>query len=153
VQDPPSARSDASRALRLGRAATTDLGRALVLTVCGDTLLDLGDATGTGLLAEARLAVDRCTDPGIAGRHLARVESRQRVTAIARPTAPLVEQLTDRELAVLRYLPTQLSQRDIASELFVSLNTVKTHCSAIFRKLQVSDRKSAVQAARDIHLL
>ena len=35
----------------------------------------------------------------------------------------------------------------------VSLNTVKTHCAAIFRKLEVSDRKSAVQAARDRRLL
>ena len=61
--------------------------------------------------------------------------------------------MTERELAVLHYLPTQLSQRDIAAELYVSLNTVKTHCSAIYRKLGVSDRKSAVQAARDLRLL
>lgn len=39
----------------------------------------------------------------------------------------------DREMAVLRYLPSTMSQRDIASELFVSLNTVKTHCRAIQR--------------------
>ena len=65
----------------------------------------------------------------------------------------LIEQLTDRELAVLRYLPTKLTQRDISIELYVSLNTVKTHCSAIFRKLGVGDRKSAVQTARDLHLL
>ncbi len=64
-----------------------------------------------------------------------------------------MEQLTDRELAVLRYLPTQLSQREIAAELYVSLNTVKTHCSAIFRKLGVTDRASAVQAARDLGVL
>ena len=68
-------------------------------------------------------------------------------------TVPLAERLTERELAVLRYLPSRLSQRDISAELYVSLNTVKTHCSAIFRKLGVSDRKSAVQAARDRHLL
>ena len=65
----------------------------------------------------------------------------------------LVDDLTDREIAVLRYLPSQLSQRDIASELYVSLNTVKTHCKAIYRKLGVGDRKAAVQAARDIGLL
>jgi LuxR family maltose regulon positive regulatory protein len=65
----------------------------------------------------------------------------------------LVEQLTERELAVLRYLPTQLSQRDIAAELYVSLNTVKTHCQATYRKLGVADRKAAVQAARDLRLL
>lgn len=42
-----------------------------------------------------------------------------------------------------------MSLREIASELYVSLNTVKTHSSAIMRKLAVIDRKSAVQAARD----
>jgi LuxR family maltose regulon positive regulatory protein len=65
----------------------------------------------------------------------------------------MVEELTDRELAVLRYLPSQLSQREIASELYVSLNTVKTHCKAIYRKLGVDGRKAAVQAARDHGLL
>ena len=65
----------------------------------------------------------------------------------------LVDELTDRELAVLRYLPSQLSQREIASELYVSLNTVKTHCKAIYRKLGVDGRKAAVQAAREHNLL
>ena len=65
----------------------------------------------------------------------------------------MVEELTDRELAVLRYLPSQLSQREIATELYVSLNTVKTHCKAIYRKLAVDGRKSAVHAARQHGLL
>ncbi|WSA22485.1 LuxR C-terminal-related transcriptional regulator [Streptosporangium subroseum] len=56
-------------------------------------------------------------------------------------------------MAVLRYLPANMSQRDIAAELYVTLNTVKTHCRAIYRKLGVGDRKTAVQAARDLHLL
>jgi len=74
---------------------------------------------------------------------------------IAPPAAAtaLVEQLTDRELAVLRYLPSGLSQRDIATELYVSLNTVRTHCRAIYRKLGVGDRHAAVQAARDHRLI
>ena len=152
-----SARSDVSQALDLARRASTDLGRAYVLTTCGDTLLDLGDEDGSALLTEARRLIDRCVDPGIAGRYLTRTESRHRVGApppaseVARTSQ--VEQLTERELAVLRYLPSRLSQRDISAELYVSLNTVKSHCSAIFRKLGVSDRKSAVQAARDRHLL
>jgi len=69
------------------------------------------------------------------------------------PTPAIVEQLTERETAVLRYLPTGLSQRQIAGELFVSPNTVKTHCTAIYRKLAVDNRKAAVQAARDLGLL
>ncbi len=150
----PAALADAHHAVVLGRRATTDLGRAFVLTVCGDVLLDLDDPAGGPLLAQARASVDRCPDPGIAGRHLARVESRHGVTAAPRaPVDGLVEQLTQRELAVLRYLPTQLSQREIATEMFVSLNTVKTHCRAAYRKLGVGDRKAAVQAARDLHLL
>ena len=47
----------------------------------------------------------------------------------------MVEHLSEREREVLRYLPTRLSSREIASELFVSLNTVKTHLRAIYRKL------------------
>jgi LuxR family maltose regulon positive regulatory protein len=84
---------------------------------------------------------------------VARVASRHGLTT--RPTASVgaVDELTDRELAVLRYLPSPMSQRDIAAELFVSLNTVKTHCRAIYRKLAVTDRKAAVQAARDAGLL
>ena len=154
AQNTESARADAGHALDLARRATTDLGRAYVLTMCADSLLDIGDGAGAALISEARLSIERCVDPGIAGRYLARTESRHRLrTSPVESTMPEVQQLSDRELAVLRYLPTKLSQRDIADELFVSLNTVKTHCGAIFRKLAVGDRKSAVQAARDLHLL
>jgi LuxR family maltose regulon positive regulatory protein len=151
--DPEAARSDVHRALDIVRRAPADLGFAYVLTICGDTLLDLGEATGAALVAEARGVVDRCVDPGIVGRQLDRVESRHHLAERRRDDAALVEQLTERELAVLRFLPTQLSQRDISSELYVSLNTVKTHCGAIYRKLGVRDRKSAVQTARERLLL
>jgi len=152
--DPGSARSDVARALALARRATTDLGLVYVLTTCGDALLDLEDDAGAALVIEARGTIDRCVDPGIAGRYLARVESRHHLLSLSPNSAlPTLVRLTERELAVLRYLPTKLSQRDISAELYVSLNTVKTHCNAIFRKLGVSDRKAAVQAARDRHLL
>ena len=155
--DPVQARADVSHALDLARRAATDLGRVYVLTTCADTLLHLGDENGSSLIDEARAAIGRCIDPGIAGRYLALTESRHRRPAPATSATTEVEirsrQMTERELAVLRYLPTRLSQREIASELYVSHNTVKSHCSAIFRKLDVVDRKSAVQAARDLHLL
>lgn len=147
-------RADALHALALARRASTDLGLGYVLTTCGDTLIDLGDSVGVSLLAEARSVIARCPDPGVVGRYLARAESRHgSADSIGSSVAILIEQLTARELAVLRYLPTNRSQRDIAAELFVSLNTVKTHCRAIYRKLGVGDRKAAVQAARDVHLL
>ena len=152
--DPEIARSHALHAIELARRGTTKLGLAYVLTSCGDTLLDLGDNGGEILLAEAREVIDRCVDPGIAIRHLTRAVARHQISSEPlERTGALVEQLTERELAVLRLLPTKLSQREIAVELYVSPNTVKTHTSAIYRKLGVSDRKSAVQVARDLRLL
>ncbi len=137
----------------MGRLASTDLALGYVLAVGTDTLMGLGDAAGVPLLAEARSILGRCPDPGIAGRYLSRAASRHSVAEpTSAPIAGLVEHLTERELAVLRYLPvTQMSQRDIAAELYVS--TVKTHCRAIYHKLGVVDRKAAVQAARDVHIL
>jgi LuxR family maltose regulon positive regulatory protein len=63
------------------------------------------------------------------------------------------EELSPSELRVLRYLPTNLSRPEIASELSVSLNTVGTHLRSIYAKLQVRDRSSAVQRARELRLL
>jgi LuxR family transcriptional regulator, maltose regulon positive regulatory protein len=54
---------------------------------------------------------------------------------------------------VLRYLPTNLSRPQIASELSVSLNTVNTHIRNIDTKLQARDRAAAVQRARQPRLL
>ena len=65
----------------------------------------------------------------------------------------VMEPLSPRERAVLRYLPTMMSNQEIASELFVSVNTVKTHLKAIYRKLDVADRREAVNRARALELL
>ena len=67
--------------------------------------------------------------------------------------APQAEELSPSELRVLRYLPTNLSRPEIASELSVSVNTVNTHVRNIYAKLQARDRSSAVQRARDLRLL
>jgi LuxR family maltose regulon positive regulatory protein len=66
---------------------------------------------------------------------------------------PLLEPLSDRELAVLRFLPTMMSNSEIASEMFVSVNTVKTHLKHVYRKLDVTDRREAVRRGRELHLL
>ncbi len=63
------------------------------------------------------------------------------------------EQLSPSELRVLRYLPTNLSRPEIASELSVSVNTVNTHIRNIYAKLQAQDRSSAVRRARKMRLL
>jgi LuxR family transcriptional regulator, maltose regulon positive regulatory protein len=64
-----------------------------------------------------------------------------------------IERLSPSELRVLRYLPTNLSRPEIASELSVSVNTVNTHIRSIYAKLQAQDRSSAVQRAREMRLL
>ncbi len=69
------------------------------------------------------------------------------------PPLPDTEELSPGELRVLRYLPTNLSRPEIAGELSVSPNTVSTHIRSIYAKLQVRDRSSAVQRARELRLL
>ena len=68
-------------------------------------------------------------------------------------SSPPAEELSPSELRVLRYLPTNLSRPEIASELSVSVNTVNTHVRNIYAKLQARDRSSAVQRARELRLL
>jgi LuxR family transcriptional regulator, maltose regulon positive regulatory protein len=63
------------------------------------------------------------------------------------------EELSPSELRVLRFLPTNLTRPEIASELYVSVNTVNTHIRSIYSKLGARDRSSAVQHARDLRLL
>lgn len=85
-----------------------------------------------------------------------------RITALARqelamapaPAAvPLVEQLTTRELAVLRMLPLRMSNREMAAQMYISINTLKTHVRAIYRKLEVPDRSAAVRRAKALELV
>jgi LuxR family transcriptional regulator, maltose regulon positive regulatory protein len=73
--------------------------------------------------------------------------------ATERSSRPPAGELSPGELRVLRYLPTNLSRPEIAGELSVSLNTVSTHLRSIYAKLQVRDRSSAVQRARELRLL
>jgi LuxR family maltose regulon positive regulatory protein len=73
--------------------------------------------------------------------------------AAGQSSLPPAQELSPTELRVLRYLPTNLSRPEIASELSVSLNTVGTHLRSIYAKLQVRDRSSAVRRARELRLL
>jgi LuxR family maltose regulon positive regulatory protein len=64
-----------------------------------------------------------------------------------------VETLSQQELRVLRLLVAGLSNVDIARELVVSTNTVKTHVKSIYRKLNISSRDEAREVARELKLL
>ena len=65
----------------------------------------------------------------------------------------LAERLSSRELAVLSYLPSMLTNEEIGMALFVSVNTVKAHLKSLYRKLGVSGRRAAVRRARELDLL
>ena len=64
----------------------------------------------------------------------------------------LIEPLSERELDVLRLLGTDLDGPDIARELVVSLNTVRTHTKNIYAKLGVNNRRAAVRRAGELDL-
>ena len=65
----------------------------------------------------------------------------------------LVDPLSVREREVLRLLGTELSGPEIARELVVSLNTVRTHTKNVYMKLGVNNRRAALRRARELDLL
>ena len=135
-------------------------GRRLDLTLALISLARLkrraGDHAGARALArEARETLNACPDPGVLIELLARTE-RSLQLASAPASAPVLAadlELSERELTLLRLLASELSQREIGSELFISLNTVKGHVHSIFRKLGVNSRADAVARGRELGLL
>ncbi len=71
----------------------------------------------------------------------------------AREPEPLIDPLTSRELAILGALPTMQTNSEIAADFYVSVNTVKAHLKALYRKLGVDSRREAVRRARELGLL
>ncbi|MFN2419025.1 MAG: LuxR C-terminal-related transcriptional regulator [Candidatus Limnocylindria bacterium] len=92
---------------------------------------------------------------GVAGEHARRVLAGAAVDpgpASETPRPGLVDQLSSRELDVLRLLRSDLSGPDIARELDVSLNTVRTHTKSIYMKLGANNRRQAVRRAAEFGL-
>ncbi|WP_041231889.1 LuxR C-terminal-related transcriptional regulator [Deinococcus peraridilitoris] len=125
------------------------LGRALELAEPeGYARLFLREgARMTGLLNRAK---KRGITPSYARDLLAALDP---TTPAPRPAAFTGETLSDRELTVLRWLASDLSGPDIARELGVSLNTLRTHTKRIYDKLGVHDRRGAVRRARDLNVI
>jgi LuxR family maltose regulon positive regulatory protein len=69
------------------------------------------------------------------------------------PAGDMLDLLTERELEVLRLICEGYSNQDIASELVVTIHTVKTHASNIYGKLGVRSRTQAIAHARDLGLV
>jgi LuxR family maltose regulon positive regulatory protein len=152
--DVARAHRSATRALEVGDAFDGGAQQAWMLLVLADACVARGQlARAQRLLAEAREMLARCCDAG-------RVP--QIADAVADALAhhrrngrdtPLTESPSPAELAVLRHLPSELSTRAIAAELFVSINTVRSHLRALYRKLGVSSREDAVARAGALGLL
>ncbi len=106
------------------------------------------------LVREARTLVEGLEGRG---RITELVAAAERKLALRRPhqkTAGTmhVEPLTDRELDVLRLLRSDLSLREIANELYISHNTIKSYTQSIYRKLGVTSRSAALETASDLDL-
>ena len=119
----------------------------LICVVLGEINLEHGgldEADRWATRAEAQLRTSR--DAGMLRGRVARL--RQAVEELR-----MADPLTSAERRVLDLLPTQLSAPQIAARLFVSGNTVKTHMSHLYTKLEVTTRTGAVERARELGLL
>ena len=104
---------------------------------------DLGDpAAAVADLDHADDILDRLPDPGDLRERSERL--RELLAAPVRRASEFGEQLTDREMSVLRLAAAGLGQRQIAEQLFISYNTVKSHLKTSYRKLGVTSRDEAV---------
>jgi LuxR family maltose regulon positive regulatory protein len=106
----------------------------------------VGDVHPAALVGEARGILRHCADPG--PLVTAWLAEEQRAEAARTRREGLFEPLTDLELAILRRLPARGSLRELAADLFVTPNTLKTHLRAIYRKLGAESREEAVIRAR-----
>ena len=107
---------------------------------------------GAAALSEqARELIQQLTDPGVLPALV--TQAQQAVGTAPRRRVEAATPLTERELTVLRLLPTRLSTREIGRELSVSVTTVRSQVQAIYRKLGVSSRAEAVTQARELGLL
>lgn len=92
--------------------------------------------------------------PGLPTGFRAEVLARARERFRPAPeSVALTEPLTDREKELLSYLPTRLTNAELAGRFFVSVNTIKTHMAHIYRKLDVTGRSAAVAKATELGLL
>jgi LuxR family maltose regulon positive regulatory protein len=146
------AEAQLERALELFEIDSMSVHRAFALLLLASVRHGRGELAGARALVEqARELVERFADPGVLPALLEQTDGvlgsrpRRRVQV----DAPLSE----RELAVVRLLPTGLSTREIGRELSVSVNTVRSQVQAIYRKLEVASRAEAVAHARELGLL
>jgi LuxR family maltose regulon positive regulatory protein len=134
------------------------LARALALTKATGRVLSFLEH-GPPMVDLLREAVRRDVEAGYARQLLSAFESKGRAAKRRVPQekpsaqAALVEPLSARETEVLRLLRSSLSLPEIARELYVSANTIRSHTKHIYAKLDVHSRFEAVERAEELGLL
>jgi LuxR family maltose regulon positive regulatory protein len=154
--DLASARSSLGRAAELADAWGRPQELVMALASLASTELAAGDREA------AREAVTRARDVADTGpvraaaiQELQAVETRMGRGALraARRVGRIYEDLTDRELSVLRELSGPSTQREIGATMFLSVNTVKGYTKSLYRKLGASSREEAVERGRFLGLI
>ena len=102
-----------------------------------------------------KIMVDKDISSLYASRLLAAFPAQEPPPGHLLPPSPdqLVEPLNDREIQILRLLSARLSNREIADELYLSVNTVKWYARSIYDKLDVANRREAGTRARELGIL
>ena len=112
------------------------------------------DSVAHDEINEAAMLIRSCPNPGPRiQRLLSEARGHAYTAARGTPGSMGVEELSQGELRVLRLLASDLTQREIGAELYLSLNTIKSHTRSIFRKLGASSREQAVARARELELI
>lgn len=152
------ARALLSRAVALARVSGDASHLVLALTHLAQAELADGDpAASAESLAEAHEMAESMEMAPAAIRELRAADHRigRSPAQIRLPGGPRmpVDDLTDRELSILRALQGQQSQREIGEAMFISVNTVKGYTKSLYRKLDVTSRQAAVQRGRALGLI
>ena len=128
----------------------------LGLLYLADAELGRGDRPAArAALAQAREVVEEEPVSTYAKRRLEESEARlgRAGARTAVRSGVLAEELTDRELSILRALQGPATQREIGAAMFLSINTVKAYNKSLYRKLGVASRHDAVAAGRELGLI
>ncbi|MGD8402878.1 MAG: LuxR C-terminal-related transcriptional regulator [Anaerolineales bacterium] len=113
----------------------------------------LADLSKRDQLGSVRPDYLNCILEAFSGTHPTRDEEPAPVSSAGTGPMTLIDPLTDRELEVLRLMAEGLKYKEIASELIVSLNTVRYHVKALYSKLNVNNRTQAIERARQLKIL
>ena len=148
------AEREALRGERLRRSPQPTVGHAHALLVLARVRLARSRLARAGTdLERAKRAIAEFSDPGRLPALAATVEQTLVAARSNAGNRDLVEEPSPAELAVLRGLTAGLSRREIGAELYISLNTVKSHTRELYRKLDAISQAEAVARAEALGLL